>query len=64
MQNAASTLYLHKVGHFANVLEKLGEAIDLDPMHILRALQMYSEVAGLTEMPAGLAAESQPPKEK
>ncbi|KAI8141502.1 phosphatase 2C-domain-containing protein [Fennellomyces sp. T-0311] len=55
VENAVSTLYLHKVGHFANVLEKLGEAIELDSMHILRALQMYSDVAGLTE-PAGLAA--------
>ncbi|KAI7848266.1 phosphatase 2C-domain-containing protein [Circinella umbellata] len=55
VENAVSTLYLHKVGHFANVLEKLGEAIEVDSMHILRALQMYSDVAGLTESPAGLA---------
>ncbi|KAF7727155.1 cysteinyl-tRNA synthetase [Apophysomyces ossiformis] len=48
VENAASALYLQKVGHFANVLEKLGDAIELDPMHILRALQMYSEVAGLS----------------
>ncbi|CDH49474.1 adenylate cyclase [Lichtheimia corymbifera JMRC:FSU:9682] len=56
LENAVSALYLQKVGHFANVLEKLGEAIDLDSMHILRALQMYSEVARLTETPAGLAS--------
>ncbi|KAI9497654.1 phosphatase 2C-domain-containing protein [Zychaea mexicana] len=55
VENAVSTLYLHKVGHFANVLEKLGEVIEVDSMHILRALQMYSDVAGLTESPAGLA---------
>ncbi|KAG0190477.1 cysteinyl-tRNA synthetase [Apophysomyces sp. BC1034] len=56
IENAASALYLQKVGHFANVLEKLGDAIELDPMHILRALQMYSEVTGLStsslEMPS------------
>ncbi len=49
-----SSLYLKKVGRFANVLEKLGEAIDLDPSHILRALQIYSEVEGLEEKPNGL----------
>ncbi|KAI8098722.1 uncharacterized protein BX664DRAFT_363060 [Halteromyces radiatus] len=47
VENAASSLYLQKVGRFASVLEKLGEAVELDPMHILRALQMYSEVARL-----------------
>ncbi|KAI8377803.1 uncharacterized protein BYT42DRAFT_358201 [Radiomyces spectabilis] len=51
VENAVSSLYLQKVGRFANVLEKLGEAIELDPMHILRALQMYSEVAGLVDAP-------------
>jgi hypothetical protein len=35
------------VGHFAGVLEKLGEAIDMDPMHIIKALQMYAESASL-----------------
>ncbi|KAG2194526.1 hypothetical protein INT47_005730 [Mucor saturninus] len=54
IENAASSLYLQKMGNFAGVLEKLGEAIELDPMHILRALQMYSEVAGLTSKPSGL----------
>ncbi|CAO3652906.1 unnamed protein product [Cunninghamella echinulata] len=47
VENAANSLYLQKVGRFASVLEKLGEAVELDPMHILRALQMYSEVTGL-----------------
>ncbi|ORY89895.1 hypothetical protein BCR43DRAFT_528239 [Syncephalastrum racemosum] len=56
VENAVSSLYLKKMGHFANVLERLGDAIELDPDHILRALQMYSEVAGLTDTaPAGLA---------
>jgi adenylate cyclase len=42
------------MGSFDPVLEKLGEAIELDPMHILRALQIYSEVAGLTGKSFGL----------
>ncbi|KAF1804383.1 hypothetical protein FB192DRAFT_1427984 [Mucor lusitanicus] len=54
IENAASSLYLKKMGNFAGVLEKLGEAIELDPMHILRALQIYSEVADLTSKPSGL----------
>ncbi|KAG1177167.1 hypothetical protein G6F70_002863 [Rhizopus microsporus] len=54
IENAVSTLYLQKVGKFANVLEKLGEAIELDSSHILRALQIYSEVEGLLEKPTGL----------
>ncbi|KAF7721491.1 cysteinyl-tRNA synthetase [Apophysomyces ossiformis] len=49
VENAVSTLYLRKVGRFAKVLDKLGDAIELDPMHILRALQIYSDVAGMTE---------------
>ncbi|KAI8376909.1 hypothetical protein BD560DRAFT_367244 [Blakeslea trispora] len=48
IENATSTIYLQKMGQFSGVLEKLGEAIELDPMHILRALQIYSEVNGLT----------------
>lgn len=32
------------MGRFANVLEKLGETIEVDPMHIMKALQMYAEV--------------------
>ncbi|KAI8371608.1 uncharacterized protein BYT42DRAFT_595079 [Radiomyces spectabilis] len=51
IENAASSLYLQKVGRFASVLEKLGEAIEVDSMHILRALQMYSEVSGLSTKP-------------
>lgn len=47
LQNAVSALYLQKMGHFAHVLEKLGEAIDLDPSHLLHALQMYTDVTGL-----------------
>ncbi|KAL9542839.1 hypothetical protein PS6_009601 [Mucor atramentarius] len=54
IENAASSLYLKKMGNFAGVLEKLGEAIELDPMHILRALQIYSEVADLTSKSTGL----------
>jgi adenylate cyclase len=46
-KNAASSLFLQKVGKFSTVLEKLGEAIELDPMHVLRALQIYSEAEGL-----------------
>ncbi|CAO3614200.1 unnamed protein product [Mucor hiemalis] len=53
IENAASSLYLQKMGNFGGVLEKLGEAIELDPMHILRALQIYAEVAGLTSKPSG-----------
>ncbi|KAI9020827.1 hypothetical protein CLU79DRAFT_755752 [Phycomyces nitens] len=49
VENAVSSLYLQKVGHFATVLEKLGDAIELDPTHILRALQMYAEVSGLSK---------------
>ncbi|KAI8346761.1 hypothetical protein BD560DRAFT_411226 [Blakeslea trispora] len=48
VENAVSSLYLQKMGHFANVLEKLGEAIDMDPMHIIKALQMYAEVSSLS----------------
>lgn len=33
------------MGSFANVLEKLGEAVDMDPMHIIKALQMFAEVS-------------------
>ncbi|KAI8344460.1 hypothetical protein BC941DRAFT_464678 [Chlamydoabsidia padenii] len=51
VENAVSSLYLQKMGRFASVLEKLGDAVELDPMHILRALQMYSEVAGLDSKP-------------
>lgn len=53
IENVVSSLYLKKVGRFSNVLEKLGEAIDLDASHILRALQMYSEVEGLVQKSNG-----------
>lgn len=36
------------MSHFAGVLEKLGEAIDTDPMHIIKALQMYAEATSTT----------------
>ncbi|CEP07634.1 hypothetical protein [Parasitella parasitica] len=51
IENAASSLYLKKMGNFAGVLEKLGEAVELDPTHILRALQIYSEVSDLQSKP-------------
>ncbi|CAO3661661.1 unnamed protein product [Rhizopus stolonifer] len=44
VENATSALYLQKMGRFANVLEKLGETIQVDPTHIMKALQMYAEV--------------------
>ncbi|KAI8331028.1 phosphatase 2C-domain-containing protein [Chlamydoabsidia padenii] len=51
VENAVSSLYLQKVGQFSGVLEKLGDALELDPTHILRALQMYSEISGLSQHP-------------
>ncbi|EIE81744.1 hypothetical protein RO3G_06449 [Rhizopus delemar RA 99-880] len=42
--NATSALYLQRMGRFANVLEKLSEAIEADAMHIMKALQMYAEL--------------------
>ncbi|ORX56409.1 hypothetical protein DM01DRAFT_1406715 [Hesseltinella vesiculosa] len=47
VENAVNSLYLQKVGRFASALEKLGQVAELDPLHLVRALQMYSEVAGL-----------------
>ncbi|KAI8969130.1 hypothetical protein BDF20DRAFT_893368 [Mycotypha africana] len=44
VENAVSSLYLSKMGRFANVLEKLAEATNLDDSHILKALQMYAEI--------------------
>ncbi|KAI8977629.1 hypothetical protein BDF20DRAFT_913944 [Mycotypha africana] len=49
IENAAASLYLKKLGKFSGVLERLGEAIEIDPSHILRALQIYSEVSHLDE---------------
>ncbi|CAO3590123.1 unnamed protein product [Absidia cylindrospora] len=51
IENAVSSLYLQKVGQFSGVLEQLGDALELDPTHILRALQMYSEISGLSQNP-------------
>lgn len=43
-----SSLYLQRMDRFAGVLEKLGDAIDVDPTHIIKALQMYAEAASLS----------------
>ncbi|CAG8562928.1 1269_t:CDS:10 [Gigaspora margarita] len=43
IENAISTLYLNKFGKFTRVLEELGDALALDPDHIVRALQMYAQ---------------------
>lgn len=32
------------MGQFAGVLEQLGQIIETDPDHILRALQMYADL--------------------
>ncbi|KAI8986475.1 hypothetical protein BDB01DRAFT_611415 [Pilobolus umbonatus] len=48
IENAVSTLYLQKMGRFTSVLEKLGQAVDVDPGHILKAIQIYAELSGLT----------------
>jgi len=53
IENAASMLYLQKMGRFTKVLEKLGEAIEIDPSHILRALQMYADVMAASDPPTG-----------
>ncbi|KAI8972677.1 hypothetical protein BDB01DRAFT_809559 [Pilobolus umbonatus] len=47
VENAASSLYLHRINHFAGVLEKLGEAIEADPTHIMKALQMFAEATAM-----------------
>jgi adenylate cyclase len=36
------------MGSFANVLERLGDAVDMDPMHIIKALQMFAETHSMT----------------
>ncbi|KAG0361237.1 cysteinyl-tRNA synthetase [Podila minutissima] len=38
--NCFSQLYMAKTGHFVQVFESLGKAIDTDPSYILRALQI------------------------
>lgn len=43
-----SSLYLQKLGSFANVLERLGSAVDMDPMHIIKALQMFAETQSMS----------------
>ena len=40
-----------KTGHFVNVFESLGRAIDTDPSYILRALQMYVSIMGGLDVP-------------
>jgi hypothetical protein len=40
-----------KTGHFVNVFESLGRAIDTDPSYILRALQMYVGIMGGLDSP-------------
>ncbi|KAF9132411.1 cysteinyl-tRNA synthetase [Mortierella sp. 14UC] len=40
IENCFSQLYMAKTGHFVNVFESLGRAIDTDPSYILRALQI------------------------
>ncbi|CAG8656638.1 16381_t:CDS:2, partial [Cetraspora pellucida] len=49
IENAISTLYLKKVGRFARVLEELGDALALDPDHIVHALQMYAQVTKMSK---------------
>lgn len=38
------------MGSFASVLEKLGESVAMDPMHIIKALQMFAEVSGASSL--------------
>ncbi|KAF9972519.1 cysteinyl-tRNA synthetase [Actinomortierella ambigua] len=46
IENAFSTLYMNKAGHYVDVFESLGRAIETDPSYILRALQMYVSIVG------------------
>ncbi|KAG0258651.1 cysteinyl-tRNA synthetase [Actinomortierella ambigua] len=46
IENAFSTLYMNKTGHYADVFESLGRALETDPGYILRALQMYVSIVG------------------
>ncbi|OZJ04056.1 hypothetical protein BZG36_03569 [Bifiguratus adelaidae] len=41
IENATSSLYLSRMGGFADVLEKLSTAVELDPTYLLKALQIY-----------------------
>ncbi|KAI9301031.1 hypothetical protein BJ944DRAFT_252640 [Cunninghamella echinulata] len=54
VENAVSSLYLQKLGRFTPVLEQLGKALELDPNHILQALQMYTDYSGLSQFPRQL----------
>lgn len=42
---------MSKSGHFVEVFESLGRAIDTDPSYILRALQMYVSIMGGLDSP-------------
>ncbi|KAG0205801.1 cysteinyl-tRNA synthetase [Mortierella sp. GBA30] len=52
IENAFSQLYMAKSGHFVDVFESLGRAIDTDPSYILRALQMYVSIMGGLDSPS------------
>ncbi|KAG0349471.1 cysteinyl-tRNA synthetase, partial [Podila humilis] len=54
IENCFSQLYMAKTGHFVDVFESLGMAIDTDPSYILRALQMYVNIMGGLDSPAAL----------
>ncbi|KAG0258230.1 cysteinyl-tRNA synthetase [Mortierella polycephala] len=51
LENCFSQLYMVKSGHFMDVFESLGRAIDTDPSYILRALQMYVSIMGGLDAP-------------
>ncbi|KAF9350055.1 cysteinyl-tRNA synthetase [Mortierella sp. AD094] len=51
IENCFSQLYMAKSGHFVDVFESLGRAIDTDPSYILRALQMYVSIMGGLDSP-------------
>jgi hypothetical protein len=51
IENCFSQLYMAKTGHFVDVFESLGRAIDTDPSYILRALQMYVNIMGGLDSP-------------
>ncbi|KAL1916327.1 uncharacterized protein VTP21DRAFT_5944 [Calcarisporiella thermophila] len=57
IENAASTLYLAKVGRFARVLETLGELLESDPDSILKVLRVLT---GSKEAEAKKALELDP----
>ncbi|KAI1296249.1 cysteinyl-tRNA synthetase [Mortierella claussenii] len=51
IENCFSQLYMTKSGHFVDVFDSLGRAIDTDPAYILRALQMYVSIMGGLDAP-------------